>query len=140
MKTALFLISVISMIQSNAGASTLSNAQKKFQEFQVSQTKTEKKIIYHQDEELLNLINNSVQVILDEKEDPSPEFLKKLVEVSVMTFETDPSLAAAELIYPLFKKKTDSMETAIKSLPTKEADQLKDAFRNLAREETDGNG
>lgn len=139
-------ITLISIFHFQADASTLSNAHKKFQAFKNSSSKIERKTssdkekVYYQDEELFKIMRESVQAILDGKEKATPEFLKELVETAVQTFETDPSLAAADFIYPLYEKDKKSMENAIHTLPAKKAEQLLKAFKNIAREIREGNG
>ncbi len=91
-------------------------------------------------QEVLKVIDQSVTTIVEGKEKASPEFMKALARAAVLTFDSDPSEAAGELLLPLQKKNKKALEEAIRSLPKKDADSLRESLKNAAREATQGNG
>lgn len=125
-------------------ALTLSESLTKLQKYsaadlETTETRTEKDVSAKA-LEILELIEQSVKMAMEEKQEASPELLQQLARVSVLTFQADPSEAASELLLPLYQKQKKAFDKALKSLPKKERTELEKSLKNSAREESEGNG
>lgn len=144
MKSFIYLSLFFLLFTSSAQAITLANAYKGLQGYAASDlqinARNSKAQVYKKIGEIIDLINESVEAALAGKEKVTPEYLKEVVRVVVITFEVDPSLSAAQSLFPLYKEHKDAVEGAIKSLPAKDAEHLNKAIRDLIREEAEGNG
>lgn len=138
------LILALSFISVSAQSQTLQEEYKKlqsytYQDLEISGEKNARSVS-DKTQEMLTTIENSVGLLTKGKEKASPELMKELVRVAVLTFENDPSLAAAEILTPLYKKDKKAVDEAIKFLPKKSAKELRDALKDSVREESEGNG
>lgn len=91
-------------------------------------------------QDMLQTIQDTVDYIMTGKESMDLAFAKELARVSVLTFKTDPSEAATEMLLPLYKKHRALMDQAFRSLPKKETKELQDSLKSTEREEREGNG
>ncbi len=108
-------------------------------DLKVSETRTEKDVDTKV-QEILKVLETAVDNALNEKAAPSPELILQIVRVSVITFTADPSMAAAEIIQPLYQKNKKAFEKALKSLSKKDRKELEESLKNSAKENDEGNG
>lgn len=128
----------------NAHALNLSESVQKLQRYsandlKISETRTEEEV-NSKLQEMLQAIEKSAGEAIKEKKEVSLELLQQLTRVSVITFQADPSEAAAELLLPLYQKQKKAFDKALKNLPPKERAELLDSLKNAVREESEGNG
>lgn len=109
------------------------------EDLKVSESRT-KKEVGDKVQEMLTVIDQSIETALTENKEVPSDLLKQLARVSVLTFSADPSEAAAELLLPLYRKHTKAFDKAIKALPKKDQTELQKSLRSSAREDDEGNG
>lgn len=91
-------------------------------------------------QEMLKTIDEVTTLISSGKEKATLPVVTEILRVAALTFDNDPSEAAAELILPLYKSHKNLVEQAYKLLPAKDVKALKESLKNSQREETQGNG
>lgn len=91
-------------------------------------------------QEILKVLEDTVEIALKEKKALPPELVQQLVRVAGLTFTADPSMAAAEILEPLYQKNKKAFEKALKNLPKKDRLELEDSLNNSTRENDEGNG
>ncbi|AHI05244.1 hypothetical protein BDW_03680 [Bdellovibrio bacteriovorus W] len=91
-------------------------------------------------QDMLQTIQDAVDYLMTGKESMDLAFAKELVRVSALTFKTDPSEAATEMLMPLYKKNKALLDQALRSLPKKDAKDLLESLKSTEREERSGNG
>ncbi|WP_374029853.1 hypothetical protein [Bdellovibrio bacteriovorus] len=127
-----------------AQAATLEELQKKLQAYSAEDLKAPKakddEAVSEKTTEMLKTIEDTVDLATKGKEKVSADVLQQLARVAVLTFEADPSLAAAELLLPLYKKEKKAFDKAMRTLPSKDNKSLKDALKDADREDEEGNG
>lgn len=108
-------------------------------DLKVSESRTEKDVDTKV-QEILKVLEAAVDKALSEKTTPSPDLIQQLVRVAGITFNADPSMAAAEIIQPLYQKNKKAFEKALKSLSKKDRKEMEESLKNSAREDDEGNG
>lgn len=68
------------------------------------------------------------------------EFMKAVVSAASLSLKHDPSIYAAEIVGPLYKKEKKAFKEALKSLNKKDSAELEEAILDKAKEEKEGNG
>lgn len=129
---------------SQSFALTLSEAQNTLakytnSDFETSPAKSEKEVA-GKVQETLKIIEQTVDLLMKDAKAPSEGLIKELIRTSELTYHADPSVAAAELLLPLYQKEKKTFEKVFKSFPKKIRDDVKESLQNAAREEAEGNG
>lgn len=91
-------------------------------------------------QEMLKTIDEATALITSGKEKATLPVITEILRVAALTFDNDPSEAAAELILPLYKSHKNLVEQAYKLLPVKDVKVLKESLKSSQQEETKGNG
>ncbi|XGC81693.1 hypothetical protein ACES2L_04255 [Bdellovibrio bacteriovorus] len=135
-------LSLIFFVGLSAQAQNLSEALKKLKTYSISDVtvsaKNNDEQVGKKTAEMLLTIDKTVQLMLKEK--PTPEVYLELLRVAAISFEGDPSEAAGELLLPLYQKNKKDFESALKKLPAKDAEAIKESVKNSEREYSEGNG
>ncbi|MNJ98459.1 hypothetical protein D3C87_162250 [compost metagenome] len=90
-------------------------------------------------DEMFSAIDDTVVAITKNQLKSSPEIIRELARVTLLTFENDPGLYAAELLLPLYNKDKKSFEKALSSFSAEQRDSLLTALKDKARESVEGN-
>ena len=143
-KLLLFFVIAIQFLYSPAQSATLSEVLIRLKQYSAKDVEVTKKQptkeVNKKVQEMLSDLEVSVELSLKEKNPPTEQMLKELVRVSVLTFKFDHSQAATELILPLYNKNQKAFEKAIRTLPKKEQEMLRESLKNTSRELSEGNG
>ena len=90
------------------------------------------------EDDLVDDVESAVTFAMKNK--VNTDYMKTLVQAASLSLSNDPSIYAAELLVPLYKKDKKSFQEALKSLSKKEAASLEEAVKDKEREEKHGNG
>lgn len=91
-------------------------------------------------DEMFKTLDETVTAITKKELKSSPELIRELSRVALLTFENDPSLYAAELLLPIYSKDKAGFEKAISGFSKADRDSLLTAIKDKARESSQGNG
>lgn len=135
-------LSLIFFVGLSANAQNLTEALKKLKTYSISDVtvsaKNSDEQVGKKTAEMILTIDKTVQLMLKEK--PNQELYVELLRVAAVSFEGDPSEAAGELLLPLYKKNKKDFEDALKKLPAKDAEAVRESLKNSEREYSEGNG
>lgn len=90
------------------------------------------------EDDLIDDLEGAVEFAKKNKVDA--EFLKVVVAAASLSLKNDPSIYAAEVVAPLYRKDKKAFQEALKSLSKKDSGDLEEAIQDKEKEDKLGNG